>query len=333
MTDPRSLMTIEGADSTTLEGRWAYAKTVAAANDMIPKALWDKPSPTEPSRPSPAKIMLVMETGRMLGIHPIAALSGIHVIENKATVSPALMSALVRRAGHKLRVRTTGSVEAGTFTAIAELIRADDPDFTFSAEWTPHRAARAHLCTYEQGPDGRWTVVARSAPQPGGGGNKPLPWENYTESMCKARAIAEVCREGDEDDLLGARYIPEELGAAVDETGEPVHDEQLPPERDWERAIAELHDVAEAESLGAELAKSRDYSPALWGMFLARIGLLRSANEDVYEADGTPADTELADDTAAGVDDPDWTGPACPRCGAKHDLSVHDGADDDGAAS
>lgn len=330
MTDTRNLMTVEGADSTTLEGRWAYAKTVAAANDLIPKALWDKPSPTEPQRPSPAKIMLVMETGRMLGIHPIAALTGIHVIENKATVSPALMSALVRRAGHKLRVSTTGSVEAGTFTAIAELIRSDDPDFTFRAEWTPHRAARANLCKYEKGADDVWHVTARSKPQPGGGGNQPLPWENYTESLCKARAISEVCREGDEDDLLGARYTPEELGANVSEEGEYLEPEEREPERDWEAAIADLHTVAEAESLGRDLSKSADYTPALWGMLMARLGILHSANEDVFDAEGNPM-AEPPADTAAGVDDPDWRGPECPRCGGKHDPSVHDGDDTDGS--
>ena len=46
-----------------------------------------------------------MEYGEMLGLSPMAAITGVHVIEGKPTASAGLISALVRRAGHKLRVR------------------------------------------------------------------------------------------------------------------------------------------------------------------------------------------------------------------------------------
>lgn len=200
----------------SLDERIRYANTLAQAGDLIPRALNDKRT----GQPSPGKVLLVIETGAMLGIHPVAALMGVNVIEGKATLSPGLMSGLVRTAGHKLRVRMTGTVRGGDLTATATLVRSDDPDEPFESSWDVHRAARAGLCTYVQ-EGATWTVRARSDK------GKPLPWETYTEAMLKARAIGEVCREGAEDVLMGAKYTPEELGATVNADGEFVEAEIL----------------------------------------------------------------------------------------------------------
>lgn len=175
-----------------LVARVQYAETLATAGDLIPRGLRDNRG-----NPVPGKILLVAETGSMLGMHPIAALQGVNIIDGKPTISPALMSAVVRRAGHKLRVTTRGSVKDRTFEATATLIRADDPDAPFSATWNLERATRAGL-------------AGKGA------------WAKYFEAMCKARAISEVCREGAEDALMGVGYVPEELGADVDEQGNVV---------------------------------------------------------------------------------------------------------------
>jgi hypothetical protein len=191
----------------SLAERLRYAEALASAGDLIPKGL------RQGNVPNVGKVLLVIETGAMLGIHPVAALNGVNIIEGKATLAPSLMSALVRRAGHTLRVRTTGVLEEGTLKATATLIRADDRDEPFEAVWTPARAARAGLCTYAKGADGAWAVRARTST-----GNVK-PWEAYTEAMLKARAMGEVCREGAEDALMGVHYTPEELGATVDADG------------------------------------------------------------------------------------------------------------------
>jgi hypothetical protein len=145
-------------------------------------------------------------------------MNGINVIDGKATLTPALMSGLVRRAGHKLRVDTKGTVEGGDIAVTATLVRSDDPEYPFTATWTPHRAVRAGLATSyaQQNGAGPWLVRARSK-----SGN-PLPWEAYTEALLKARAIGEVCREAAEDVLMGVHYTPEELGATVNADGEYV---------------------------------------------------------------------------------------------------------------
>jgi len=143
----------------------------------------------------------------MLGLHPMAALTGIHIIEGKPSLSANLLGALVRRAGHRLRVTTTGNWEDGTFVARAALMRSDDPDFEFVVEWTPARAKQAGLA---------------------GRGN----WSKYPEAMSKARAITEVIREGAPDVTMAAAYTPEELGAQVEgEEGDPIELVQAPKQQ------------------------------------------------------------------------------------------------------
>jgi len=198
--------------ASPLDQRMTYARTLSAAGSLIPVGLCDDELRDNgrgvmlPVKvPNPGKVLLVLETGSMLGVHPVAALQGVHIIEGKATISPALMSAVVRRAGHKLQVETRGSVANGDFAAKAVLVRRDDPEHPFVVVWDRPRAERAGLL------------------------NKG-PWTKYFEAMCKARAISEVCREGATDALMGVGYMPEELGADVDEQGEIVLDASLAQE-------------------------------------------------------------------------------------------------------
>lgn len=213
-----------------LHERHEYAQALASAGDLIPKSLFGPPTPAQdgqparPPAPSPGKVLLVLETGAMLGLHPVAALSGINIIEGKPAASAGLMSAVIRGAGHKLHVTVSGSIEGGDYKATTTLIRHDDPEHPFVSVWTPQRAARAGLGSYSKGDDDVWKFRARSS------GGKELPWELYTESLCKARGTSETARDGAQDVLFGVRYTPEELGAEVDAQGEvvalPEHQEQ-----------------------------------------------------------------------------------------------------------
>lgn len=160
------------ATPNVLSAKIAYAERLAQAG-LLPAAY----------RSQPANVLLIVEQAEALGIPVMTALNGVHVIDGKPTISPALMSALVRRAGHKLRV--TGD----DTHAVAEIIRADDPDFTFRSEWTLDRAKKAGLA-------GRGS------------------WGKYPAAMLKARAISEVCRDACQEVVAGV-YTPEELGADV----------------------------------------------------------------------------------------------------------------------
>jgi hypothetical protein len=168
------------APSASLPEKMQYAKALAASG-MLPGQY----------RQQPANLLYALEYAESLGLHPMAAITGIHVIEGKPSASSALISALVRRAGHKLRVRGNDQ------EAVAQIIRADDPDYTFEVRWTMARAEQAGLA-------------------------RKQVWKNYPAAMLKARAITEVARDACEEALSGMHYTPEELGANVDAEGQPV---------------------------------------------------------------------------------------------------------------
>lgn len=138
---------------------------------------------------NPANLMFAAEFADSLGVSRIHALTSITVINGKPTANADLMAAMVRTHGHKLRV-----VGDDTYAEV-QLIRHDDPDFTFVAHWDINKAKKAGL----------W-------------GNKG-PWTNYPAAMLRARAISEVVRMGAQDVMAGAIYTPEELGAEVDGEG------------------------------------------------------------------------------------------------------------------
>lgn len=183
----------------TLADKLRYAESLAQSG-LLPSAY----------RKQPANVLYAVEYGDMLGLSTMAAITGIHVIEGKPTASAALISALVRSAGHRLRV--TGN----DTNAVAEIVRRDDPDFTFRSEWTMERAKKAELANKSN-------------------------WKKYPAAMLKARAITEVARDACEEALCGVHYTPEELGAEVNEDGDPVTlDAELVPDApgiDWDAEI------------------------------------------------------------------------------------------------
>nr|DAQ92425.1 MAG TPA: RecT protein [Caudoviricetes sp.] len=165
-------------DPHAIDARVRYAKALAASS-IIPDAY----------RGQPANVLVAIETGAALGIPAPQALGGLAVIKGKPTMTADLMSAVVRRAGHRLRV----TEHDGAVTA--SLVRSDDPEFTYKVTWDRAKAERAGL----------WGTRG--------------PWVSYPGQMLRSRAVAEVCRQGASDALMGVIYSPEEMGAPVDEEG------------------------------------------------------------------------------------------------------------------
>jgi len=160
-------------------------------------------------RGNPGAVAFAVEYAKALDVSPVTAIMGVHMIDGKLAASAGLISALVRRAGHKVRTWTEGSISEGTFKAFTSIIRSDDPEFEYRSEWDLPRAVRAKLMRHE---GGRFVATkARSG------------WDNYPENMCKARTITEAARDAAEDAILGVHYTPEELGVELDEAGEPVY--------------------------------------------------------------------------------------------------------------
>ena len=258
----------------TLAEKRDYVQTIAQAGELLPKGLWSNVRNPDTNvmeqRPSPGKVMLVVETGIMLGVHPMAALQGIDVIEGHPTIKPALMSALIRQAGHSLRIRQTGSVRGGDLAVTTTLIRSDDPDFPYEYTWTPQDAVDAGLLdSYQPNAEGLWQPRARSKD-----GN-PKPWELYTARLCRWRSLSDAASAGAEDVLMGLHYTAEELGAPVDAEGAPTAaPEPTQPSRVWaaELAAASTHEAIEELLDAAEAAGER--TDAVRTAALTRHGML-----------------------------------------------------------
>ncbi|HUX69108.1 MAG TPA: hypothetical protein VMV41_01205 [Cellulomonadaceae bacterium] len=174
-------LTVHQSESgLTLQDKMQYAKALATAS-LLPKAYQN----------NPGNLLFALEYAEALGVAPINAITSIHVIDGKPSASADLIAGLVRRAGHRLRV------EGDDTYAVAQLIRADDPDYTYEARWDLDKARTAGLL-------GKGT------------------WKNYPGALLRSRAITEVARMGASDALFGVIYTPEELGAEVDAEGEIV---------------------------------------------------------------------------------------------------------------
>lgn len=147
-------------------------------------------------RGNAANAFVAAETGAALGLEPLQALASIAVINGRATLSSDLMAAVIRRAGHTLRI-----VENSPESVTATLIRADDKTFKFEVTWDKDKAAKAGL----------W--------------GQRGPWSQYPTQMLRARAITEVARQGASEALMGMIYSPEDFGATITDTGEVLEAE------------------------------------------------------------------------------------------------------------
>ena len=195
-------------DPGTMTATWQYAETVSRAS-MLPAAY----------RGKPADVLIAIGLGQAVGIPPAQSLYEIYVVNGRPSPSANLMAALVRRSGHKLRVE--GNAESCTAT----LVRADDPDYPFTATWTIDQARSAGLA-------GKDT------------------WKQYPAAMLRARAIAEVVRMGASEAVLGMEYAAEEQRDIEDDrtvilprktTGVgSLRDDLIPP-------VAPSDDVQDAE--------------------------------------------------------------------------------------
>lgn len=158
-------------------------------------------------RGKPADIVWAMDIGDALGVPYTQVMQSMVVARGKMTMSADLMGAVVRRAGHKLRLREDGD------SVTADLIRADDPDYTFTVTWDKAKAQAAGL----------W-------------GSRG-PWQQYPRQMLRARAITEVCRQGASDALAGTVYTPEELESAPAQNAPQKPPTQDHTQRDMTRTI------------------------------------------------------------------------------------------------
>ena len=206
---------------TTAEVARFEARDSMPAKLQYAKALADSGLLPAAFRRQPANVLYAVEYGDMLGLAPMAAITGIHVIDGKPSASAGLISALVRRAGHKLQI--SGDNDSAT----CEIRRADMPGFPFRVTFTMDDAKTAELTRKDV-------------------------WKKYPQSMLKARAITQCARDACEEALYGLHYTPEELDAEVDDDGAPLPPQQGPKPADSPRAGDEVIEDAEVVDDGRE---------------------------------------------------------------------------------
>lgn len=165
MTDIQKYQPQESALSEQIR----YAQAVSDG-DLLPQAY----------RGKPANVLLAVGLGAPMGLTPTEALYRIDVIQGKPTASAELIASNVRKAGHKLRVLPSEA------SCTAQIIRADDPDFTFEVSRDMAWAQKMGLTTKDN-----------YKKQPG--------------TMLQWRAITAVARLACPEALYGVSYTADEL--------------------------------------------------------------------------------------------------------------------------
>ena len=141
---------------------------------------------------TPEQAVAIILKGREIGVPPMQALSHIHVINGKPTLSAELMLAQILK--YHPRTKISYPERSGERCTIKVQREGSEPStFTFSM-------TDAELA----------------------GVTKNSTWQKYPRAMLHARCVSEMARSLFPDAIAGVSYCPEEMGANVDENGEVI---------------------------------------------------------------------------------------------------------------
>lgn len=128
-----------------------------------------------------AGVMMIMLSARELGIPPCQALNGgINIIQGKAEISARMMSALIRKAGHEIKIQES------TDETCVLLGKRSDTKESQEASYSVEDAKMAGLV------------------KPNGG------WVKFPKDMCFARALSRLARQLFSD-VIGIGYVEGEI--------------------------------------------------------------------------------------------------------------------------
>lgn len=155
---------------TTMADLRAYCELMAGAS-MLPKHIR-----------GPADVLFAVRAAQMMGLPDMAGITGMHSILGIPTVKTSLARTLVRKAGHRMRIDTSGSIMDGSLVATCRIWRADEPDEPpHEATWTVQDAVIAkHLKPAGKGGERAFVAVKENS-----------GWDNYPRAMVVSRAVAE----------------------------------------------------------------------------------------------------------------------------------------------
>lgn len=148
-----------------------------------------------------SKAVVKIVAGEELGLGPMASMRGIYIIEGAPSYSAGVLGALIKRSDHYNYKTRESTAEK----AVIEFF--EDGDSLGLVEFTIEEARG--IQTKERG---QWMSLADT-----------LRWKNSPTDMLFARCLTRGQRQHCPDVTSGnPAYTPEELGAEVDEHGEPM---------------------------------------------------------------------------------------------------------------
>lgn len=161
-------------EPAALETQMRFAEMICSpkGQSILPKAY----------QGNPANALVAINLGSAMGLAPAESLYRIDVIGGTPSASAELVASNVRKAGHKLRVH----VDEANMSVTAQIIRADDPEYT-----------------YEVTRDMKWAKSMGLASK-----------DNYQKqplTMLQWRAVTAVARLAASEALYGVGYTADEL--------------------------------------------------------------------------------------------------------------------------
>lgn len=246
--------TSAAVDSVSVFNLIVQQAEVLAKSRIIPRAYQGKPY----------DVIAAGLAGQSFGWDVMTSLRNYHVIEGTASLRPEAMLGLVRRAGHSVNVNVV--TKDGQHVAVAHGKRADNGD-EHTAEFSAAHAKAAGLSNKNN-------------------------WKQYEEAMLTWRSVSALCRVLFPDVVLGAGYVPEELGAIVTSTGDIVEDDPF--------AIRKVPTAEAKRSLLEACDNDKDRARAIWGDRGSE-----PIDSDVLDsliAEATTQEAHIIEDEAVNVD-------------------------------
>jgi hypothetical protein len=307
-----------GEPLKTLEEVVLFGRALAFAG-LLPDSLMDRRTQTV----KVADVVLLLCMGAELQLSPMQSIHGIYVVKGRPMLSAQLWATRIRQYGHKLSVTMENFPSGRVKSATATITRKDDPT-PQSLEFSVWDARNAGL-VQAVADDG--TVRAQV------NGNA-TPWQQYTATMLRNRAISHCARFACPEVVFGSMGIKgEEYDELEEETG--FGDDRFEAGRAIEGSPAQNDALAdELTALAARMAGATGMRPI--GEALGAISEAAAEHAGVSVArprrkaagDASDAPVEIVTEPGHAVRDHTNTR-LCDVCGFRWFPGEHEEADND----